>query len=70
MSLVVGLFLILLVLMVLMGTPYTLDVKWIPQFIRDVYVYGKPVNEKSPIISRFVKLIHVPKRYTEAKSHI
>ena len=70
MSLVLALFTSLLLFVVAIGVPCTLDVRWIPQIVKEIYVYGKPTKptgDKSPIVNRLVRLIQVPKRYDTIK---
>ena len=66
MNLVVAVFIAFLLLIVAVGVPCTLDAKWIPQSVKEMYVYGKPtklIGKKSPILTKLVRLIQVPKRY-------
>jgi hypothetical protein len=71
MNLVLAVFTAFLLLIVTVGIPCTLDVKWIPQSVKEIYVYGKPtkpIGKKSPIITKLVRLIQVPKRYMLLKN--
>ncbi len=70
MNLVLALFTALLLFIVAIGVPCTLDVRWIPQIVKEIYVYGKPTkptSNKSPIVNGLFRLIQVPKRYEPIK---
>lgn len=66
MNMIIALFSALLLLIVTLGVPCTLDVGWIPNIVKEIYVYGKPTKpteNKRLIINRLVRYIQIPKRY-------